>query len=175
MTNGLVVFDTTYGNTEVAARAVAEVLARSGPVRTLRAADVKPGHLEGIALLVVGTPSRASRPSDAVRGWLAGLTLGQLDGVHVAAFDTRLDDERHRLAAWWARRVGRAADAVLRRLEELGGEAASATDGYRLERGTGPLLEGETDRARAWAAALLMSVASLAPQPASDSATDDAL
>lgn len=152
--HSLVVFDSTYGNTEVAARAVAEVLALNGPVRTLRAADVKPGHLEGVTLLVVGTPSHGSRPSDAVRGWLAGLDLGRLDGVRVAVFDTRLDDERHRFAAWWARRVGRAADAVLRRLEMLGGEAAGATEGYRLERATGPLLEGETARARAWAAAL---------------------
>ena len=155
--SALVVFDTTYGNTEMAARAVAEVLARYGPVRTLRAADVKPGHLEGVTLLVVGTPSRASRPSDAVRGWLAGIALGQLAGVHVAAFDTRLDDERHRLAAWWARRVGRAADAVLARLEDLGGESASGADGYRLERATGPLLEGETDRARAWADTLALA------------------
>lgn len=153
--SSLVVFDTTYGNTEMAARAVAEVLARRGPVRTLRAADVKPGHLEGVTLLVVGTPSRGSRPSDAVRGWLAGLTLGQLDGVRVVAFDTRLDDDRHRLAAWWARRVGRAADAVLARLQDLGGEPVAATDGFRLERGIGPLLEGETNRARAWAGALV--------------------
>lgn len=166
MTNVLVVFDTTYGNTEVAARAVAEVLARSGPIRTLRAADVKPGHLEGVTLLVVGTPSRASRPSDAVRGWLAGLRLGQLDGVAVAAFDTRLDDERHRLAAWWARRVGRAADTVSSRLVELGGEVVAAPDGYRLERATGPLLEGETDRARAWAAALAAAAPSLAGERA---------
>jgi len=155
--SSLVVFDTTYGNTEMAARAVAEVLARHGPVRTLRAADVKSGHLEGVTLLVVGTPSRASRPSDAIRGWLAGLTLGQLADVRVAAFDTRLDDDRHRLAAWWARRVGRAADAVLARLEDLGGEGAAATDGYRLERATGPLLQGETNRARAWAEALVTS------------------
>jgi len=152
--NSLVVFDTTYGNTEMVARAVAEVLARHGPVRTLRAADVKAGHLDGVTLLVVGTPSRASRPSDAVRGWLAGLTLGQLAGVRVATFDTRLDDDRHRLAAWWARRVGRAADAVLARLEDVGGDRAAAPDGYRLERVTGPLLEGETKRARAWAATL---------------------
>lgn len=151
------VFDTTYGSTEMVARAVAEVLGWHGPVRTLRAEDVKPGHLEGVTLLVVGTPSRSSRPSDAVRGWLAGLALGQLAGVRVAAFDTRLDDERHRLAAWWARRVGRAADAVLARLEDLAGEPAAATDGYRLERVTGPLLEGETDRARAWAEALALA------------------
>jgi flavodoxin len=153
--SSLVVFDTTYGHTEMAARAVAEVLARGGPVRTLRAEDVKPGHLEGVTLLVVGTPSHASRPSVAVRAWLAGLEFGQLAGVRVAAFDTRLDDERHRLAAWWARRVGRAADAVAARLEDLGGEPAAATDGYRLERSTGPLLEGETARARAWAEALV--------------------
>ena len=157
--SSLVVFDSIYGNTEVVARAVAEVLARSGPVRTLRAADVKPGHLEGVTLLVVGTPSHGSRPSDAVRGWLAGVELGRLDGVRVAAFDTRLDDERHRLAAWWARRVGRAADALLKRLETLGGEPAAATEGCRLVRATGPLLDGETRRARAWAEALAAGAA----------------
>ena len=152
----LVVFDSTFGNTEVVARAIAEVLATASPVRTLRVDTLEPWHLEEIDLLVVGAPTRSGRPSPAVRGWLAGLPPGRLLDVEVAAFDTRSDPSRARLpfARLLARWLGPASTKLERALVGLGGAVAAPAEGFVLEAVTGPLREGETDRARAWARAL---------------------
>jgi flavodoxin len=152
----LVVFDSTFGNTEMVARAVAEVLSLAGPVRTLRVSEVEQGHLEGVTLLVVGSPSHASRMSPGLQAWLARFPPGGLEGVRVAAFDTRLARTRGRnpitrLLARWSRDV---AAGVEKRLLVAGGSLAAPAQGFVVRSRTGPLCEGETDRARRWARTL---------------------
>jgi len=151
----LVVFDSTYGNTEIVARAIAEVLALRSPVRTLRPEQFQPGHLEGVTLLVVGSPGRSPRPSPGILSWLAKLQLGSLQDVRVAAFDTRLDVSggRRPVAALLGRWFGYPAARIERRLLLAGGDLAAPAQGFVLEGPLGPPREGETDRARAWARA----------------------
>ena len=153
----LVVFDSTYGNTEVVARAIAEVLAQRSPVRTLRPEQFQPGHLEGVTLLVVGSPGRSPRPSPGILSWLAKLPFGSLHDVYVAAFDTRLDVSggRRPVAALLGRWFGHPAARIERRLQFAGGSLASPAQGFVLEGPLGPLRDGETDRARAWARAFV--------------------
>jgi flavodoxin len=153
----LVVFDSIFGNTEMVARAVAEVLSTAGPVRTLRVSEVEAGHLEGVTLLVVGSPGQAFGASPGLQAWLARLPPGRCEGVLVAAFDTRIDATsiRNPIAAFLARRSRVAAAVVEKRLLQLGGSPAGPAEGFFVVQKTGPLREGETDRARAWARALL--------------------
>jgi flavodoxin len=153
----LVVFDSFYGNTEIVARALAEVLAAAGPVRTLRVSEVEPGHLEGLALLVVGSPTRAFRPSPDIQAWLATLPSGRLQGVRVAAFDTRIDVDEigNHLLRLLVRWFGYAAAPIERRLVRAGGTLAGPAEGFVVQDKTGPLRPRETDRARAWARSLL--------------------
>jgi flavodoxin len=151
----LVVFDSTFGNTEVVARAVAEALSTAGPVRTLRVAEVEPGHLDDISLLVVGSPTHTFRPSPGIVAWLARLPPGRLEGVLVAAFDTRRDPAAgNPVTALLAGRLPSAAALVEGRLLRAGGARAGTAAGFVVEARVGPLRRGETDRARAWARAL---------------------
>ena len=153
----LVVFDSIFGNTEMVARAVAEVLSTAGPARTLRVSEVEAGHLEGVTLLVVGSPSHAFGASPGLQAWLARLPPGRCEGIRVAAFDTRIDATsiRNPISAFLARRSRSAAADVEKRLRHLGGSPAGPAEGFVVQQKTGPLREGETDRARQWARALV--------------------
>jgi flavodoxin len=153
----LVVFDSIFGNTEMVARAVAEVLSTVGPVRTLRVSEVEAGHLEGVTLLVVGALSHSFGASPGLHAWLARLPPGRFEGMRVAAFDTRIDATsiRNPIAGFLARRSRSAAADVEKRLLLLCGSPAGPAEGFVVQQKTGPLREGETDRARAWARALV--------------------
>jgi flavodoxin len=153
----LVVFESFFGNTEVVARAVAEALEAGGEARALRVSELEKHHLDGVQLLVVGSATRAFRPSPGTQAWLKTLPPGRLDGVRVAAFDTRVDVAKvgNRFLTFMVRLFGYAAEPIEKALLRAGGEKAGPAAGFVVEDKEGPLREGETDRARAWARGLL--------------------
>src|SRR5512140_1682264 len=89
--NALVVYESFYGNTEKIAQSIRGALGASGQVEAKRVSEVRPEQLRGLRLLVVGAPTRAFRPSPGMAAWLNGLGPRALDGIRVAAFDTRAD------------------------------------------------------------------------------------
>ena len=153
----LVVFESFFGNTEVVARAVAEALEAGGEALALRVSELEKHHLDGVQLLVVGSATRAFRPSPGTQAWLKALPPGKLDGVRVAAFDTRVDVAKvgNRFLTFMVRLFGYAAEPIEKALVRAGGEKAGPAAGFIVEDKEGPLREGETDRARAWARGLL--------------------
>jgi hypothetical protein len=70
-----------------------------------------------------------------------------LQGVAVAAFDTRIP-------AKWVRIFGFAAPKIARRLEKLGGTLVGSAEGFFVGDTEGPLVEGELERAAGWARGL---------------------
>jgi hypothetical protein len=162
----LVVVESMWGNT----RAVAEAVARGlGGDPTVIDVDQAPSTLPtDVGLLVVGGPthalsmSRSSTRHDAVergardahegqgiREWLEQLPPS--DRIDVATFDTRVAKVR-RLPGSAARAAGKQA-----RRHHLG--RVIATESFYVDDMTGPLLDGELDRAHAWGTRL----ASLTP------------
>jgi hypothetical protein len=154
-----VVYESWFGNTRVVAESIALALRGVAEVTLARVEEPVP-DLEGIDLLIVGAPTHAHGLSSAatregaiaqrgggghagvgVRGWLRQLPPG--GGPRVAAFDTRL--ERSPLL------VGSAARGIARRLERRGYELAAPPQSFFVCGSAGPLEEGETARAAAWA------------------------
>ena len=84
----LVIYDTFFGNTQQIAEsigaALGEALGAGAEVHTLRVTDVQPEHLAGVGLLIVGSPTRAFKPSPATTAWLKALPADSLKGVQVA-------------------------------------------------------------------------------------------
>ena len=158
----LVVFESFFGNTEMIARAIADELGAPVTARALRVGELEPHHLQDVDLLVVGSATRAFRPSPGTQAWLGKLAPGSLAGVRVAAFDTRVDVAQvgNRFLTLMVRWFGYAAEPIEKALRRAGGEPAAPPAGFIVEDKEGPLREGETDRARAWAR-------SLRPAPAS--------
>lgn len=159
----LVVYESMYGNTQTIAEAVADGLASSTGTDTVEAVEVGAAPRDvpsDVDLLVVGAPTHAfslSRPNSradaakrsdrplvstgiGVREWIAGLPHATAPGA-AATFDTRL--RRPRLP-------GSAARAALRRMRRLGWRPAARAASFWVEGTTGPLSDGELERARRW-------------------------
>ena len=139
--NILVVYDSKFGNTERIAQVIAERLQRHGPVELLTA-DLAPRTMpRSLSLLVAGGPTQGHGASPALRGWLEGLEPAH--GVRAAAFDTRFAKQR------WL--TGSAAHMIARRLGRIGFQLVDDPESFFVAHTEGPLLDGEIDRAAAWA------------------------
>jgi len=137
----VVVYDSVYGNTEKVAQAIGEGIGSGVPV--LQAAGAQASDLEGLELLVVGSATHGGRPTEALQGFLARVEGVSLDGIKVAAFDTRLAT---RLVAVF----GYAVKRIAAELEGRGGKLVASPEGFVVGGRKGPLQEGELERATAW-------------------------
>jgi flavodoxin len=150
----MVVYDSAYGNTEQVAQAIGAALGAQGEVEVLRVGDVKPELLAGLSLLIVGSPTQKFSPTGATTGFLKSIPQDGLQGVKVAAFDTRFTEDaigRVRILAFLVRIFGYAAKPIADRLARKGGELAVSPEGFYVVDTKGPLLEGELERAADWA------------------------
>lgn len=154
----LVVFESMFGNTESVARAVAEGVATRTEVEVVEVGQAPDLAAVDADLLVVGAPTHAfglSRPQtrlDAARSAPDGVVSGTR-GVRewlggsgrascaVAAFDTHVSSPNL---------PGHAGKAAERRLRRLGCRPVAPFESFAVGGTTGPLADGELDRARAW-------------------------
>jgi len=86
----LIVFDSIFGNTEKIARRIGKALGSRASTATLHVREVRAEHLEGLKLLLVGSPTRAFRATRAIVGFVGSVAPGALHGVGVAAFDPKI-------------------------------------------------------------------------------------
>lgn len=150
----VVVYESIWGNTAAVARAIAEGI---GPgARALSTAEATPEAIEGVDLLVAGAPIQGfnlpndrmragikpdqSPPPDlsapTLRSWLERLPEGH---ARAAAFDTKIR---------WS--PGSAASTIDRELTRAGYVTVAKAEHFIVDGQTGPLREGELERARAW-------------------------
>jgi flavodoxin len=149
----LVIYDSAFGNTEQIARAVGGALGAPDEVRVVRVGDASPEQLAGVALLVVGSPTQKFRPLPAVSSFLKSVPAGALNGVKVAAFDTRADLKTVNSAVlnFFVKLFGYAAEPMAAQLKKKGGTLIAPPEGFFVVDTQGPLKEGELERAAAWA------------------------
>ena len=164
----LIVYESMFGNTGSIARAVAEGLSPYLHVEAVPVRDAPDLIDTGIDLLVVGGPTHAfglSRESTrraaadqgadsmaahgtGLREWLAGVGRSAAC-ARVATFDTRVAGSSGRPKA-----PGSAARRAARRLRSRGTELIVPPMSFVVSDTAGPLLPGEVDRARRWAAGI---------------------
>jgi flavodoxin I len=153
--NTLVVYDSVFGNTAKVAEAIGNAL--GGTVR--RVSDVKPTDLQGVNLLIVGSPTRAFRPTPAVSAYVKSLRVGSLAGMRVAAFDTRISAEgmvkAPGILRFMSKRFGFAAEKIAKGLQKAGGTQLGELAWFGVDDSEGPLTAGELERAAIWAGTLL--------------------
>lgn len=150
----IVVYDSEFGNTEIVARAIGEVLESEGAVEVRRVSDVQPEEFERLDVLVVGSPTQQFNPTKATSSFLKGIPKNGLSGTRVAAFDTRLtveEIEKTTILAFFVRIFGYAAKPIGDALKKKGGELAIPPEGFLVQGMKGPLVDGELERAEAWA------------------------
>ena len=142
-----------FGNTEKIAQALAAAL---GTSEVFKVDAARAEHLKGADLVLVGSPTRAFRPTPALTKWLKGLPGNSLKGFQVAAFDTRISvkDGNSAILGFMVKLFGRAAAPIARTLAAQGGAPVGAAEGFYVQASEGPLKDGELERAAAWARGL---------------------
>ncbi len=149
----LVVYDSFFGNTEQIAKAIDAALRERGEATVLRVGDVKPEHLVGLNLLVVGSPTRAFSASPDMKTFLKRLDPKRLKGIQVAGFDTRIaaEDTGSRVLPVLVKVFGYTAEPIAATLVKKGGVQAAPPAGFIVLGTEGPLKDGELARAAQWA------------------------
>lgn len=153
--NVTIVYDSVFGNTAAIAREMASEAADGHAVRVVAVSETPDLSLDGVDLLVVGSPTRGFRPTPAIDEFVGGLAA--VEGRRAAVFDTRLaPEEIHPAPLRWVVNAGGYAAQRIRQALEQRGYAVAAEEGGFLVTGTeGPLKDGEAERARAWVRGLL--------------------
>jgi flavodoxin I len=149
----LVIYDSFFGNTEKIAQAIGAALGASGEVAVVKVADATLQQLQGVQLLIVGSPTRAFSPSPAIKQFLASIPTDGLKGVKVAAFDTRMviNEKSPGILRVMVKCFGYAEKAISKKLRRKGGQAVLPAEGFFIKDSEGPLKEGELERAAEWA------------------------
>ena len=154
----LIIFDSFFGNTEQIAQAIGNALgsaAQGTPpdIRVVRITNVTQEDLQGIDLLIVGSPTRGFRPTPAIADFLKAIAVNSLKGLRIAAFDTRiaLEDIDKPILRSMVKLGGYAAKPIVEALRKKGGVQLLPPEGFFVNGEKGPLKEGELERAKLWA------------------------
>lgn len=140
--NTLIMYDSTFGNTEHLARAMADELAYYGTVRLLRVPEGGAFERGEADVLIVGGPTQRHGTSLAMRAFLESMPRSTLRGLAAAAFDTR-----YHMAEW---KSGSAAHRIASRLKRAGALLVVPPKSFFVAEREGPLEQGELERAVQW-------------------------
>ena len=141
----LIVYDSLHGNTEQIAKAIGGAL--KDDVRIERVGSVDPTTLDSAGVLIIGSPTHGGRPTPAMQKFIDAIPEKSIKGMRVAAFDTRL-------AGRMVRMFGYAAPRAAASLESMGAVLVLPPEGFAVAKTTGPLKDGELERAAKWAKGL---------------------
>jgi flavodoxin I len=153
----LIIYDSQYGNTEKVAQAIGSALSEKGEVELVKVGVAKVEQLKGVDLLVVGSPTQQFRATETMRTFLSSLPRNGLNGMRVAAFDTRLTQafiDKNSILSFFERIFGYAAQRIAKALKDKGGKLVVPGEGFYVEGMEGPLVAGELERAQDWATKL---------------------
>ena len=139
----LIVFGSQFGNTEHVARVIATALEPRHTVHVVAAGDARSLTGDGVDLLIVGAPTQLFGRRLLVRSFLAGLKRHRFTGMPAAAFDTRMGTPTEKNAA--------SSELIADRLLAAGCHLVAPAESFLVAGFTGPLVEGEEERARTWA------------------------
>jgi flavodoxin I len=152
MMKTLIIYESFFGNTEQITKAIGEGLGTSAEVEIVKVGDVKYEKLIEVDLLIVGSPTRAFRPSPGTNKFLKSIPANSLRGKKAAAFDTRIstEDTKSGFLRFMVNLFGYAAKPISEKLRKKGAEIMISPEGFFVKDTKGPLKEGELERAKKW-------------------------
>jgi flavodoxin len=137
----IVIYDSKYGHTEKIAKSIGESV--DGQVIPVEA--MNPADLTGCDLVILGSPTHGGWFTEGIKKLLE--TSPTLEGASAAVFDTRT---RKSL-------FGFASIRMARSLEKNGVKLIAPPEGFIVQGTKGPLIDGELERAAAWAQEIVRS------------------
>jgi flavodoxin len=143
----LIIYDATCSSIKRIAQAIAEALHSEGSVSLSPVEETGRFNLKTVDLLIVGCPTQSLDLTPAMQTYLEGIPPESLNGLLMAAFDTRPC-----ISVW---ETGSAAWSIARHLEGLGAMHISPPESFFVCEGEDALEDGELERAAQWATSLL--------------------
>ncbi len=147
---GIVIYDTSYGNTKRIAEAIAETLKESGiEVDLFYVKDVKKLSAKNYSFLVLGSPTKFGTMSLAVRFFLGKVKSGEWMNKSFAAFDTENPENVERSQA--ENKEWSAAEKIAEKLRDKKMNQLLPVLKAIVFGQKGPLKEGEIERTKDYA------------------------
>lgn len=137
----LVVYTSTYGNTKKIAENIAS--AYGSNARLIIASELNGDMLKGVDFAFIGSPTIAWKYAPGFEKVFDIIKSADVPGLKTAAFDTGLKK-------WYA---GDGAGQIAKKLKQAGCTVVGKMRFIVLGK-EGPLMDGELERARAWAISL---------------------
>jgi flavodoxin len=150
--NTLVIYFSKFGHTQRVAESIASVIKSMGPIRVLNSDELKPSDMDGIDLVVMGSPTHKMNLPVAVRPIFERLPKRILRDKSFAVFDTS-----YKMSPFLAKFT--AAKRLDKKLRKLGGKRVVRPETFHVMEREGPLFEGEIERAGVWANSILARLA----------------
>ena len=150
---GIVVYDTSYGNTKKTAETIAETLRESGIEADLfYVKDVKKLNAKDYDFFALGSPTKFGTMSFAVRGFLGKVKSEEWMNKPFAAFDTENPENVER--AKIEKKEWSAAEKIAEKLKEKKMNQLLPVLKALVIGQKGPLVEGEIERTKEYARTL---------------------
>jgi menaquinone-dependent protoporphyrinogen IX oxidase len=154
---GIVVYDTSYGNTKKIAETIAETLKESGmDVDLFHLKDVKKLSAKDYDFLVLGSPTRFGTMSFAMRGFLGKVKSEEWVNKPFAAFDTENPENIEKASA--EKKEWSAAEKISEKLRDKKMNQVVPVLKALVLGQKGPLKEGEIERTKEYAKALAVKL-----------------
>jgi menaquinone-dependent protoporphyrinogen IX oxidase len=149
---GIVVYDTSYGNTQKVAETITETLKESGiEVDLFHVKDVKKLSAKDYSFLVLGSPTKFGTMSFAIRGFFGKVKSEEWMNKPFAAFDTENPENVEK-------KQGSAAEKIAEKLiEKKMNQLVPVLKALVFEM-KGPPLEGEIERTKEYARELAVKL-----------------
>jgi len=154
---GIVVYDTSYGNTKTIAETIAETLKESGiEVDLFDVKNVKKLSAKDYDVLALGSPTRFGTMSFATRGFLGKVKSEEWMNKPFVAFDTENPEniERARIE----KKEWSAAEKIAEKLKEKKMKQLLPVLKALVLGQKGPLVEGEIERTKEYAKGLAVKL-----------------
>ena len=154
---GIVVYDTSYGNTKKIAETVAETLRESGmEVDLFHVKDVKKLSAKDYNFLILGSPTKFGTMSLAIRFFLGKVKSEEWMNKPFAAFDTENPENIEKARA--ENKEWSAAEKISEKLRDKKMNLLLPVLKAAVLGQKGPLVEGEIDRTKEYARELVIKL-----------------
>ena len=145
----LVIYDSYFGNTERIALAIKDSKPENKHVVVKKISDFNSSDLEGVEVIIIGSPTRAFRPTEAITNFLKKIDVSKYKWI---AFDTGVNTEqvKSKVLNVMVKLFGYAAPNMAKTIKKAGGVMLAEPETFYVIGNEGPLVTGEIDRFHQW-------------------------
>lgn len=143
----VVVYDSVFGNTKKVALRIDKALKELGHESQVLQVKECTNNLEDIELMIIGSPTRAFKPTKDIVDFIKSLNKDQVKNTSFAIYDTRIDvvKANNKFLSLMVKLFGYADDTMIKLISKKGGKILGSSQGFYVEESEGPLVDSVTN------------------------------